>query len=46
MENNFRRVPVVEDGKAIGIVSRKDIIAYILKLGGEHEFIESQKYIT
>lgn len=29
--NSFRRVPIVEDGKCIGIVSRKDIIAYIVE---------------
>jgi len=34
IENNFRRVPIVADGKLVGIVSRKDIIAYILKLRG------------
>ena len=34
IENNFRRVPIVAEGKLVGIVSRKDIIAYILKLRG------------
>ncbi len=32
IKNNFRRVPIVAKGKLVGIVSRKDIIAYILKL--------------
>lgn len=32
IKNNFRRVPIVARGKLVGIVSRKDIIAYILKL--------------
>ncbi|MBW8017862.1 MAG: CBS domain-containing protein [Planctomycetes bacterium] len=32
IKNNFRRVPIISDGKLAGIVSRKDIIAYILKL--------------
>jgi len=32
MANNFRRVPIVKDGRLVGIISRKDIIAYILKL--------------
>ena len=30
--NNFRRVPILADGKLVGIISRKDIIEYILKL--------------
>lgn len=32
MANNFRRLPIVADGRLVGIISRKDIIAYILKL--------------
>ena len=32
IKNNFRRVPIVEDDKLVGIISRKDIIEYILKL--------------
>ena len=28
----FRRVPILEDGKVVGIISRTDIINYILKL--------------
>ena len=31
-KNSFRRVPIVHEGKPIGIVSRRDIIGYILKL--------------
>ena len=31
-KNSFRRVPIVHNNKPIGIVSRKDIIACILKL--------------
>lgn len=27
MNNNFRRVPIVSDGKMVGIISRKDLIA-------------------
>jgi CBS domain-containing protein len=30
--NSFRRVPITAHGKIVGIISRKDIIAYILKL--------------
>ncbi len=32
IENDFRRVPIITQGKLVGIVSRKDIITYILKL--------------
>lgn len=32
IENNFRRVAILDGGKLVGIVSRKDIIACILKL--------------
>lgn len=30
--NNFRRVPILKDGKLVGIISRSDIIRYILKV--------------
>ena len=30
--SSFRRVPIMAEGKLVGIISRKDIIAYILKL--------------
>ena len=32
IENNFRRVPITEDGKLVGIASRSDIIRAILML--------------
>ncbi len=31
IKNNFRRVPIVAEGKLVGIISRKDIIKYILE---------------
>ncbi len=32
IKHHFRRVPIVADGKLVGIVSKKDIIAYILEM--------------
>ena len=32
IENHFRRIPILAEGKLAGIVSRKDIISYILRL--------------
>ncbi len=37
IENNFRRVPIMHNGKVTGIISRKDIIEYILKLRGKNK---------
>ena len=31
IKSHFRRVPIVAEGKLIGIISRKDIIKYILE---------------
>jgi CheY-like chemotaxis protein len=32
MKNNFRRVPITSEGKLVGIISRRNIIKYILQL--------------
>jgi len=32
INNQFRRVPILDEGRLVGIISRKDIIAYILKI--------------
>lgn len=32
IKNNFRRVPILAKGALVGIVSRSDVIEYILKL--------------
>ena len=32
VHNHFRRVPILDEGKLVGIISRKDVIAYILEL--------------
>ncbi len=37
MKRPIRRVPIVEKGKLVGIVSRRDIIALILKVRGQDE---------
>ena len=29
INNNFRRIPIVADGKLVGIISRSDIIKYL-----------------
>ncbi len=31
MQNNYKRVPVVSDNKLVGILSRKDMLKYILR---------------
>lgn len=31
VENNFRRVPIIADNKLVGIISRKDLITYLLE---------------
>jgi CBS domain-containing protein len=31
INNNFRRVPILNNGKLVGIISRTDIMAYIMK---------------
>lgn len=31
INNDFRRVPIVAEGKLVGIISRKDLIKYILE---------------
>ena len=32
LKHHFRRVPILANGKLVGIISRKDIISYIIKL--------------
>jgi CBS domain-containing protein len=32
IKNNYRRVPIVKDGILVGVISRRDIISFILKL--------------
>jgi CBS domain-containing protein len=35
-ENSFRRVPIVSDGKVVGIISRHDLIIHMLKARQKH----------
>lgn len=36
VQSNVRRVPVIEDGKCVGVISRSDILKYILKSNQNH----------
>ena len=38
--NHFRRVPILNDGRLVGIISRKDIIAYIRDLRHEDQMLK------
>lgn len=37
IRNPYRRVPIVEDGRLVGLVSRRDIIDLILKIRGKKD---------
>ncbi len=38
--NHFRRVPILNDGRLVGIISRKDIIGYIRDLRHEDQMLK------
>ena len=42
MKNPFRRAPILSDGKLTGIISRADIIEYILKIK-QHDEVQSPR---
>jgi CBS domain-containing protein len=37
--NDFRRVPILDHGKLVGIISRKDVIRYIHELQQQDEVL-------
>ncbi len=41
IKNPFRRVPILSDGKLAGIISRSDVIEYILKVK-QHDEVQIQ----
>lgn len=43
INNNFRRVPILDHGKLVGIISRTDIMAYIMKNRSQF-FSQKPKY--
>ncbi len=36
MANHFRRVPIVERGRLVGLISRADLMPTILEVAAEH----------
>jgi CBS domain-containing protein len=38
--NNFRRVPILDGGKLVGIISRRDVIRYIRDLQQQDEVVK------
>jgi CBS domain-containing protein len=42
INNNFRRIPILDKGKLTGIISRRDIIIYIMQ-NREHFFSQKPK---
>jgi CBS domain-containing protein len=38
--NNFRRVPILDDGKLVGIISRRDVIRHIRDLQQQEEVVK------
>jgi CBS domain-containing protein len=42
MSRNIKRVPILDDGKLVGIVSRADIVKYVAKRKKAKEYAESR----
>ena len=43
--NHFRRVPILDKGKRVGIISRKDIISHIKNLKHQDEILEQDRML-
>jgi CBS domain-containing protein len=43
VENNFRRVPILSQGKLVGIISRTDIIKFLSKSAAKPAKTESEE---
>jgi CBS domain-containing protein len=37
INHNFRHIPITEDGKFAGLISRKDLMTFLLNLRGKQE---------
>jgi CBS domain-containing protein len=42
IDNNFRRVPITSGGKVVGIISRRDIVGFILKMRDKDKSEDAQ----
>lgn len=45
MTSHFRRVPILDSGKLVGIISRRDIIRHISNLRHESELLEKDSIL-
>ena len=42
VENNFRRVPILSEGKLVGIISRRDVIKFLSEGAGKSKETEPE----
>ena len=42
MENNFRRVPVLSEGKLVGVISRRDMMKFFFESGKRKETLDEE----
>ena len=43
IDNSFRRVPITSGGKVVGIISRRDIVGFILKIRDKDKSEDAQR---